>query len=120
MNIYRAASLCCLLISASLMSCGKTIVVNDLRVWEEDWRKAEVELRRRAAFEMPCTESAIQLILLQAQSGSSPGPTVVGATGCNKRLTYVARPTPGSNDITWVQDSSTQLGGPAPAATSAQ
>lgn len=92
------------------MGCWNTIVVNDLPVWEEGWQKAQADLRRRSAFELPCTEPAIQLTLLETVPYSTPPrPSSIGVTGCGKRLTYVVR------DSGWIQNAKTDLEGKPPA-----
>ena len=85
-------------------------MVNEQTVWEDAWQRAQAEIRRRAAFEIPCNEPEIQLTLLATTPGTyPPQPASVGATGCGKRLTYVSR------QQTWLQNSKTDLAPPAPA-----
>jgi hypothetical protein len=67
--------------SVLVTGCGRTDVL-----WTErpnEWSS----LRARAAFEMPCDTSAIEITVLS--------PSVYGATGCNKRMVYKDMPAVG-------------------------
>lgn len=99
--------------SATLGGCANTIVVDDLQVWESRWQQIQPELRRRAAFELPCPEQEIKLTLLATHKHSFPAvPALVGATGCGKRVTYRQQ-----RDESWVQDARTHLADPLPQAS---
>lgn len=64
-------------------------MVDNQKVYEAGWEKAQADLRRRAAFEMPCTEPEIKMTLIETnQSNIPPLPWSIGATGCGKRMTY--------------------------------
>jgi hypothetical protein len=61
--------------------CGRSDVL-----WSErgdEWSS----LRARAAFEMPCNTSAIEITVLS--------PSLYGATGCDKRMVYKDMPSVG-------------------------
>lgn len=80
-----------LLLSFALLlsGCWKTIVVDGLKVHDQSWEKAQAELRRRAAFDMPCPPHELQMTLLETNEHNLPPlPWGVGTTGCGQRLTY--------------------------------
>jgi hypothetical protein len=90
MKINHRVTVLGLSFAASLLSgCWKTVMVDNQKVYEAGWQKAQADLRRRAAFEMPCTEPEIQMTLIETnQSNIPPLPWSIGATGCGKRMTY--------------------------------
>jgi hypothetical protein len=72
-----------------LSGCWTTIMVDGQKVHDGSWENAQTELRRRAAFEMPCDGSKIKMTLLETNANNIPPlPWGVGATGCGQRLVY--------------------------------
>lgn len=67
------------------MSCGRVIVVDGIRVYEDNWRETTEELTPRASFDFDCAPQGLEFSLLQ-KAGRHP--SSVGVTGCGRRATY--------------------------------
>jgi hypothetical protein len=76
-----------LLATVALMAsaCPTMITVDGISVPQDEWAKAEAEVRARAKSDFACED--VKLTLLKIHPAGSP--TTVGAAGCEKTGTYV-------------------------------
>ena len=89
----------------ALLSLALALLVGCGGIIKEHRDSAEIRLRKRAAFDLECKESALVLTPLD----DSPAPNVYGVEGCGRRATYVEGGSPN-----WLMNSD-----PRPSATPA-
>jgi hypothetical protein len=66
---------------------GCAIVVDGLKTDEGKWQSDGAEIRRRAAFELHCSEP-LKLTLLKTEGFAPPIPWVIGVEGCGRQAVY--------------------------------
>lgn len=93
-------------VATSLVACMSTTLVDGKPMAESYWQNDKDQIVTRAAFDLACDASAIQIRILKTQCvGVSEWCTArqVGVTGCDRRAVYVKA----DGETGWVMNTTT-------------